>query len=123
MSAGPVVIGFDGSPAAERALREAGALLAPRAGGRGLGGGAGLRPGGPPPRGPGSATGPPRYPRRPRARRSDVRGCRATGPAGLRVRSWWSVSRPQRITGDGPTRLPYGSRGGQIGKAAGRERG
>jgi nucleotide-binding universal stress UspA family protein len=30
VSSGPVVIGFDGSPAAEHALREAGGLLAPR---------------------------------------------------------------------------------------------
>ena len=30
MRSGPVVIGFDGSPEAERALREGGALLAPR---------------------------------------------------------------------------------------------
>ncbi|MHA6794408.1 universal stress protein [Pseudonocardia bannensis] len=30
MRSGPVLIGFDGTPAAERALREAGELLAPR---------------------------------------------------------------------------------------------
>src|SRR4051812_20558432 len=30
MGSGPVIIGFDGSPTAERALREAAALLAPR---------------------------------------------------------------------------------------------
>src|SRR4051812_786270 len=30
MSSGPVVIGFDGTPAAERALRDAAGLLAPR---------------------------------------------------------------------------------------------
>jgi nucleotide-binding universal stress UspA family protein len=30
MASGPVVIGFDGTPAAERAVREAGDLLAPR---------------------------------------------------------------------------------------------
>jgi len=30
MDAGPIIIGFDGSPASERAVREAGALLAPR---------------------------------------------------------------------------------------------
>ncbi|HEV7755832.1 MAG TPA: universal stress protein [Mycobacteriales bacterium] len=30
MASGPVVIGFDGTPAAERALREAAALFAPR---------------------------------------------------------------------------------------------
>jgi nucleotide-binding universal stress UspA family protein len=31
MGSGPVVIGFDGSPSAERALREGGKLLTPRA--------------------------------------------------------------------------------------------
>ena len=30
MGSGPIVIGYDGSPAAQHALREAGALLAPR---------------------------------------------------------------------------------------------
>lgn len=30
MRSGPVIIGFDGAPAAERAVREAGALFAPR---------------------------------------------------------------------------------------------